>query len=216
MSPTALQIFLLINVFLIGALTAIAIRHTYAHFRPTQHEPEKPHHPPVQTAHLPPAVREKLLEAAQHNFQTVLDRSAHDLEHDLQATTIQLNKQLERIGNQILSNEMGRYQASLDQLRKQAEATISGAQEEVAKHQAELRVKIDERQAQLEAELTEKMAVEQQRLVQQMDTKLGDAVASFLTETLQHNVDLGAQSAYLTAMLEEHKAELTKGVGHEA
>jgi hypothetical protein len=48
-----------------------------------------------------------------------------------------------------------------------------------------------------------------------MDTKLADAVTSFLMETLQHNVDLGAQSAYLTAMLDEHKDELVKGVKHE-
>jgi len=41
-------------------------------------------------------------------------------------------------------------------------------------------------------------------------------VASFLTETLQHNVDLGAQSAYLTAMLEEHKADFAKEVADES
>jgi hypothetical protein len=45
---------------------------------------------------------------------------------------------------------------------------------------------------------------------------LADAVASFLIETMQHNVDLGAQSTYLTTMLEEHKTELTKGIIDEA
>jgi hypothetical protein len=33
---------------------------------------------------------------------------------------------------------------------------------------------------------------------------------------MQHNVDLGAQSTYLTTMLEEHKTELTKGIIDEA
>jgi hypothetical protein len=63
--------------------------------------------------------------------------------------------------------------------------------------------------------MVEEVAAERQALIQQMETKLADGVASFLTETLQHNVDLGAQTAYLTAMLEEHKDELTKGLKDE-
>ena len=60
------------------------------------------------------------------------------------------------------------------------------------------------------------MLAEKQRLLQQIDTKLADAVASFLMETLQHNVDLGAQSAYLTAMLEEHKTDFAKELSDES
>jgi hypothetical protein len=56
------------------------------------------------------------------------------------------------------------------------------------------------------------VAAEKQKMIELMDTKLADAVGSFLVETLQHNIDLGAQTAYLTAQLEEHKAELVKGV----
>jgi hypothetical protein len=215
MSPTFLQIFLLINVFLIGALTAVAIRHAYAHFRPTQHEEPKPVHRPAPTAHLPPAVREQLLKAAQANFQKVLATSAEQLQHDLRATTVQLNKQLERIGTKIINDEATRYHTTLTQLRSNAETTITSAQSEVTKHQAELLATLAEQQVKLEAELTQKMVAEEQRLLQQMDTKLADAVASFLTETLQHNVDLGAQSAYLTAMLDEHKDELVHGVKNE-
>lgn len=216
MSPTLLQLFLLLNVFLIGALTAVAVRHAYAHFRPSQHEPEKPHHTPPQSAHLPPATRERLLQAAQANFQKVLERSAADLHHDLKTTTIQLNKQLEQLGAAIISDEMKRYQEGLDELRARTEITIGSAQSEITQHQAELKAKLVEHQAELEANMGEQIAAEKQQLIQQIDTKLADAVASFLTETLQHNVDLGAQSSYLTAMLEEHKAELTKGVSDEA
>jgi F0F1-type ATP synthase membrane subunit b/b' len=205
----------MINVFFIGALTAIAIRHAYAHFRPAHHEEEKPVHHPAPTAHLPPAVRDQLLRSAQANFQAVLDKSAAQLQHDLTSTTVQLNKQLEKLGTKIVDDEIGRYHTSLEQLRVQAETTIGGAQTEIATHQADLKTKLAEQQTKLEAELAEKMAAEQQRLIQQIDTKLADAVASFLMETLQHNVDLGAQSAYLTAMLDEHKDELTKGIKNE-
>ena len=35
-------------------------------------------------------------------------------------------------------------------------------------------------------------------------------------DTLQHNVDLGAQNSYLIATLEEHKNDFKKGVSDEA
>lgn len=215
MSPTFLQIFLLLNVFLIGALTAVAVRHAYAHFRPAHHDDEKPHKPAPNT-HLPPAVREQLLHAAKANFQVVLERSANQLQRDLDTTTAQLNKQLEKLGTKIIEDETERYHTTLELLRKQAETTINGAQSEVSQHQSDLQEKLAEHQAKIEAELTAKMTAEHERLMQQIDTKLADAVSSFLVETLQHNVDLGAQSSYLTAMLEEHKDELTKGVKDEA
>jgi len=72
------------------------------------------------------------------------------------------------------------------------------------------------KQAELEAKLKEEIAAEKKQLVQQLDTKLSDAVASFLLETMQHEVDLGSQSAYLTKMLDEHKAELIKELMDEA
>jgi hypothetical protein len=41
-------------------------------------------------------------------------------------------------------------------------------------------------------------------------------VVSFLIETLQHDIDLGAQSAYLTKVLEEHKDDFKQGVSSES
>lgn len=219
-----LSIFLLCNVFLIGALAAIAIQHAYAHFKPPHHESAPQ---PRPNSRLPQVVKKRLLRKAENNYQTILDRSASELHHSLTATTDQLNKQIEKLGSEIAHDEMKRYRASLDQLREQAEKAIGGAQTEIDKHQAELQAKftkrqaeldakLDERHAALEADMKESVAAEKQRLLQQMDTKLADAVASFLTETLQHNVDLGAQSDYLMALLEEHKQELVKGVSNEA
>lgn len=215
MNAQFLQIFLLVNIFLIGVVTAIAVQHAFAHFRPRPPEANKPH-PIPQNAHLPFEVRKHLLEAAQTHFETVLDRSAAELQHDLTTTTAQINKQLERLGTEIVNDEMKRYRTSLDDLRKQTEATINSAQAEIAEHQSELQAQLTQKQTELEAKLTEEIAIEKQHLAQQIDTKLADAVASFLIETMQHNVDLGAQSTYLTTMLEEHKAELTKGITDEA
>lgn len=215
MSTSFLQLFLMINVFLIGALTAVAIRHAYAHFKPHTHDAEKAH-PANHPVQLPSAVKARLLASAEHNFQTVLDRSATQLERNLHTTASQLDKQLQSLGSEILRDEMRRYREAIDELRARTELSIGSAQTEIAQHQEDLKTKLAERQAELEAKLVEDMAAEKQRLTQQIDTKLADAVASFLVETLQHNVDLGAQSAYLTAMLDEHKAELTRGVSDEA
>ncbi len=208
---TFLQVLLIINVFIMGSLVTIAVRHAYAHFRPDAHEPEKPHQI-VQPVRLPPEVKERLLKVAQTNFQTILDRSATELQRDLKTTTEQLNKHLAKLGTDIISDEMNRYHNDLEQLRKQAETTLVSAQTDITEHQAELKAKLAERQTELEDQLVENIKIEQQQITKDIDTKLADAMASFLLETLQHNVDLGAQSAYLTATLEEHKAEFTKGV----
>lgn len=212
---TFLQLFLLINVFIMGALAATALRHAYAHFRPDHHDAEKSHIK-AQKVQLPPATRKHLLESAEEDFQSVLQKSTVELQRELQTTAAVLNKQLAKTGAEIVGYEMERYRTQLETLRKQADDAIGGAQKEVAQHQDDLKSKISETQLKIEAQLAEEMKVEKQRLIQQMDTKLADAVASFLTETLQHNVDLGAQSAYLTAMLEEHRSELIKGATDEA
>ena len=53
------------------------------------------------------------------------------------------------------------------------------------------------------------------QLIAQIDTKLADSVVAFLVETLQHDVDLGAQTQYLTKMLDEHKADFSGKVKDE-
>lgn len=209
---TFLQLFLLVNVFIMGVLVTIAVRHAYAHFRPATHAAEKPHANPTPPVHLPPVVRDRLLKVAENNFQTVLNHSAEQLEHNLLITTAQLNKQLEQLGSEIMNDEMKRYRESLDELRGRTQISIGSAQADITQHQEDLKAKLAQRQIELEAALAEDITNEKQRLTQQVDTKLADAVASFLIETLQHNVDLGAQSAYLTAMLEEHKAEIAGGL----
>lgn len=203
MNPTLLQVVLLINVFLIGALTTLAIQYAQAHFKQKSQSFQRSS-TPKQSAHLPPLVRKRMFETSQAKFQTVLDRSAAQLEHDLTTTEAELNKRLEKLGSTVLADEMEQYRAELDQLREQAKQTIVGVQAEITEHQTTLKAK-----------LAEDITAEKQRLIRQMDMKLADAVASFLVETLPHNVDLGAQSAYLMKMLDDHKAELIRGVADE-
>jgi uncharacterized membrane protein len=198
-----LQAFLLCNVFLIGVLAVLAAQHAYAHFKPHEHDADRHHE--AEGGHLPPAVREQLLEAAQKDFQTVLKHTADELQKDLESTAADIKKRLDTFGAETVAQELEQYRARITALQKQTEDTIGGMHQEIASHQTDLKAK-----------LTESMDAEKQRLVAQIDTKLADAVASFLNETLQHNVDLGAQASYLTSMLEEHKAEFVKEVTNEA
>ncbi len=188
-------------MFIIGALSATAVRHAWAHFRPHQPKPEKP---TVPTVHLPPEVKDQLLAKAQADFKAVVEKSTTELQKSLEETTTDLNKELEKLGADVIKSETERYHTMLEALRTQAETVITTAQSDIKDHQTDLKAK-----------LTDTITAEQQRLIAQMDTKLADAVSSFLTETLQHNVDLGAQTPYMLATLEEHKAELIKGIADE-
>ncbi|MCX6728253.1 MAG: hypothetical protein NTV39_00570 [Candidatus Saccharibacteria bacterium] len=211
MYASFLQITLLVTFFLIGVVSATAVRHAYAHFKPREDE-DKPHkntQPPVR---LPAEVKEHLLEASEVKFQTIINHSAAELEYDLKTTAAKLDSRLGKLGSEIVGEEMKRYRVDLEQLRKQTEANIEDAQKDINAHQADLKARIDARRAELEAAMNAEVTAEKQVLINLANAKLADAVASFLVETLGHNIDLGTQTAYLTAMLEEHKEELLKGI----
>ena len=211
-----LQVFILVNVFLIGVVSAIGLRHALAHFRPHAHDADRVQKPTPPAVRLAPEVKEKLLQDAQKNYQKILDNAAGELQLDLARTSEQLNKKLDALGNQIVTDEMKRYQKSMEELQQHTEQAVHGTQEQLDKHQDDLKTRLAERQKQLEAKLDEDIAAEKELLIAQIDTKLADAAASFLLETMQHDVDLGAQTTYLTKMIEEHKDEFKKEVGGES
>lgn len=196
-----LEIFLLVNVFIIGAISATAVRHAWAHFHPKQPKVDKP---PVQTLHIAPEIKDQLLKKAQSDFEKVVSKSVEELQGDLSKTASELNEQLEKLGAQVVKTETERYTTMLENLRTQVQTVITTAQSDIDTHQTDLKAK-----------LSEKIDAERKLLVDQIDTKLADAVTSFLAEALQHDIDLGAQTPYMLKMLEEHKAELIKGVHDE-
>ncbi|MBP7760180.1 hypothetical protein KA093_00080 [Candidatus Saccharibacteria bacterium] len=122
-----------------------------------------------------------------------------------------------------LEGELAEHQADADKklADRQAELVqkLEANHAKLAEYQSLLEAELTKAQTkqtelytQLEANLTKEMETKKQFLAAQIDTKLADAIGSFLTETLGKNVDLGAQSAYLTAMLDEHKDELKNEV----
>lgn len=216
-----LQVFLVINVFIIGGLSVLAAQYALAHYRPHRREADKPKASTSQDGHLPAAVKQKLLQASQANFQAVLERSANELQHDLDATASQLNRALGKIGTEIVGNEMERYRLQLEEIRQHAASAIGNAEDSIRQHQAELQAELEATHASLKAQLAadisaekerlvKEIVTEKQRLMSQIDQRLADAMASFLLENLGHNVDLGAQMGHLTALLDEHKDDFKK------
>lgn len=262
MIDSMLQLFLYIDVFVLGVLLTIGIQHAYSHYLQTRH-PERLHHDPSKEGGLPQEVKERLLKDSRDNFQNILDTSADRLQHDLKSTSDRINLHLEELGNKIIDQEMKRYRQELDQqykhadknvdtvaaeitqyieehkeklgkLHEQTDTIIHSTNADITEYKNELKKKLEylhqqaddaisdvsgeitEYKEDLKQKLAAEVAEEKQQLLKQIDTKLADAVTSFLLETLQHNVDLGAQSSYLTSVLEEHKDELAKEAGNEA
>jgi DNA repair exonuclease SbcCD ATPase subunit len=297
----ALQAFLLINILIVGAVIALAVVYLRAHLK-EKSEPKKVEKPEALPI-LPSDARRRILHDAEEDYQEVLKRSALELQRNLETTTQRLNEQLDKMGTNIVSDEMERYKHGLDDLRKETENAVGSASAEIQKHQTELRAKLLERQAEVEAKIREQeaeleaklaartteleetfkqrqaefakkqaelesellkrqseldatvkereaslakrqaeldeelvrrqkehadkqaalaakleqdMAAEREKAATALETKIGDTIATFLTETLGHNVDLGAQTAYLTSVLEEHKDDLVKGLRDDA
>jgi hypothetical protein len=204
---TLLQIVLFVQVFAMGVLAAVAWRHAYAHFRPgAEHEHEHESHAPNVPVpiELSTEAKARLQKAAEAQFGAAVNNSAGQLQKDLISANGQINDLVMRLATDVVSSELEHYKTELSKLQTQAAADMSGVRVEVTRHEEELKAK-----------MAQEIEAEKQKLLKQIDTKLADAVGSFLTETLQHNIDLGTQSAYLVQMLEEHKADFVKEVGSE-
>jgi len=199
-------LFILFDVFMIGFLAAIALRHGNAHLKQKkQAETAKS----VQAQPIPermsPAVKEKLMRESEAEFEATLNNSVKKLQDDLNNTSDQINNLIKKLATEVVSSEVDHYRQDLAKLREQAQKDLGSIRDQVSEHQEEIR-----------AQVAQELEAEKQQLVKNIDTKLADAMASFLVETLQHNVDLGNQTEYLMSMLEQHKADFVKEVGVES
>ncbi len=213
-----LQIFLVINAFILGVVVTLAVQY-FAEHRRSKAKKQATQATASEVAPVSPAARERITKQAEANFQGIVNRSALQLQHDLGDTTTELNKLLEKFGGEVLDDEIKLFKANVADIRSTTQGSLTGAQEQIvtqqteilkslAVRQAELDAKLTQRQAVLEAEMDQSFAVQKENLTNQLNNKMNDAVLGFLLETLGHDVDLGAQSDYLLATLEANKASL--------
>jgi hypothetical protein len=204
------QIFLFLQVFIMGGLTVVAGHFAYKHYSQKPIEPQTDTQtditPATPNTHygLTTEAENRLVQEASKRFEDVLVNAAGELFKDLNVTTGHINNLVMRLASEVVATELERYRSELYKLHEHAKTTMGNVGVEVEKHKAEIVAQIDQ---ELEAH--------RHKLLQQIDTKLGDAMGSFLLDTLQHNVDLGSQQTYLLKMLEEHKDEFKKEVTND-
>jgi hypothetical protein len=118
---------------------------------------------------------------------------------DLQGTSKRLSEQVSRLTTTVIEEELEAYQKTLEEVRKVA----TQAMEQI--HQAVEHQRVELRQG-MEAEL----AGEKKLLSDKFDAKMGDVVASYISESLGSGVDLGAQMQFILTSLEAHKEDIRK------
>ena len=198
------EIFLYIDVFIIGVAAAVAFYHARAHFKP---QPSTKHlTTAAKEVNLSKEVRDKLLLESQQNYQHILDQAAVDLSRELAVTAEKINTTIKNLAADIITKELEGFEKLFKDYQQTAANELTSANAQTETYQKELKAKLD---AQTEQE--------RQRLVSLIDNQLADAVLSFLNEAMQHEVDLGAQADYLIKLLDEHKSEFKDAVvGHES
>jgi len=132
-------------------------------------------------------------------YEAKITESVTTFGSDLQATSRRLSEQVSRLTTTVIEEELEAYQKTLEQVRKSATEAMGQI------HQAVEHQRVELRQG-MEAEL----AAEKKALADKFDTKLGDIVSSYISESLGSGVDLGAQMQFILTSLEAHKADIRK------
>lgn len=190
-----LQLFILVNVFLVGVIGTVAVIHYRNHLRPE--EPVKKKALPM----LPLETRQRLIEEAEDDYAKVLHRSTSEFEKDLESTASHLSEQLSKIGSEIVNDEMTRYKTELATIRDEATKKIGNSSEEIEVHQTELRAQIKERQAAMDAKLAERQA--------ELEQKLASRTAELEQEFTELQARYAKKQAELEAQLIQQETELT-------
>ena len=132
-------------------------------------------------------------------YEAEITKSTQVFAVDLQGTSTRLSEQVSRLTTQVIEEELGAYQSTLEELRKVAAGTMEQIRSSVESQRLELRTS-------MEADI----ATERERLITKFESKMGDIVASYITESLGGGIDLGTQMNYIVASLEAHKDDIRK------
>ncbi len=158
---------------------------------------------PASTSSAPfgvaPKDRQELEQKLRQAYESQIETASGNLARDLSVTSKQLTEQVSRLTTQVIETELEGYQRTLEEVRMVATQTMEEIHQAVEVQRAELR-------GQMESELR----AERERLVAQFDVRLGDIVASYVTQSLGGGVDLGSQMQYISASLEENREALKK------
>lgn len=163
----------------------------------------------THTAELEAKLNERL-----QTMDEVLATHQEELQKKLSERTSELERSFQQLYSDYkkkqatLESELAEKETSLMSNLKQREALLASHQVELEQQLVGRQQAFAARQTELEQQLDTEMARRRADYQAAIDTKLSDAVISFLSQTLGRQVDLGAQTPYLIQQLEAHKAEL--------
>ena len=132
-----------------------------------------------------------------HAAQDAAARLQKSLNNSVDQVAANINDSL----STVLTAEFEKYQVSLSALRDQTIEQFGTIQQE-----------LDHRRVELMEHLDREIAEEHAKRVDAFNARLGDVVASYISESLGSQVDLGAQSSYIIKVLEEHKEDIKRDV----
>ena len=138
---------------------------------------------------------------ARESMHVVVDKAAGELSSSLSATIASLTTKTEDMAKITLAQEFEKYQTSLGALR-----------DETIKEFGDLQQQLDKRRQELTEDMEANVLKDREARMEAFNARLGDVVSSYLVETLDKGVDLGAQAGYVVRMLETHKDEIKKDV----
>lgn len=140
-------------------------------------------------------------EEARQGLDVVVSKASSELESALASTIAGLTTKTEDMAKVTISQEFEKYQISLEALREETIKEFNGLQKQ-----------LDERRSDLIAQMEAKVQEDREARMDEFNTRLNDVVSSYLIETLDKGVDLGAQAGYVVRMLETHKDDIKQDV----
>ncbi len=129
----------------------------------------------------------------------VAENTAKRLEESLNNTVDRIASNIDEQTSVQLSQEFEKYEVSLQALRDQSIIEFGKLQKE-----------LDKRRGELLDQLDRDIVKEREKRIDAINLRIGDIVAAYIAETLGDQVDLGAQTNYLFAALEQHKDDIKK------
>lgn len=204
-----LQIFLLVNVFVVGILVAFAIQNARAHFKPEQQVEGEKKDLPI----LPHETRTRIIEEAEEDYQEILHKSAVELEKNLEATTSRLSTEIDKMGDGIMRDELERYREGLEQLRQETQASIGTAQAEIKKHQEDMREKFTERQMEMDRKLSQYEGELQAKLAArntEIEVEFQEKRAEYAKKQAEMEAQMSQRQTELEAALKERETVIAQ------
>lgn len=197
------QVLVIIGLVAMGAITIVSLVWAFYLGAELRNRPA-PKHYRVEIESPEVFSPEELVtisKEARESMRVVVDRAANELGQSLTATVASLTTKTADMANITLAQEFEKYQVSLAALRDETIKEFNELQGQLDKRREELAEKME---ADVQHDRTERMDA--------FNARLGDVVSSYLVETLDKGVDLGAQAGYIVRMLEEHKEDIKKDV----